>query len=292
MEVRRLAVRSDDRSEIEPIEVFFDDEHADLVPAVAVTLVRRHQGRRSWAPSPQRDLVLCLSGTTRVVDGRGTVVDFGPGDILLRDDTTGEGHDEQYFGDVYHLVLHCPEYAPPALSVGDGARWSPEPSLLDKFGPPVLSRVTTQGDETILVPLVWPDDLRAEERPVGEWQPVEVARFVEHTGIAVGSPAGGGTEPQPTTIGWHLTRQRCLYVVLSGQARTHVSDGPSILRRQGDVQLSEDLSGKGHFNMFSGRGAGLVMFLPEGSLYELETADYMFDRYAFIGNEAAMRRRR
>ena len=71
-----------------------------------------------------------------------------------------------------------------------------------------------------------------------------------------------------------------------------MSDGPSILRRQGDVQLSEDLSGKGHFNMFSGRGAGLVMFLPEGSLYELETADYMFDRYAFIGTEAAMRRRR
>ena len=244
MEVRKLAVRSDVRSGIEPIEVFFDAEHADLVPVVAITLVRRHQGTRSQALSPQRDLVLCLSGTTRVVDGRGTVVDFGPGDILLRDDTTGEGHDEQYFGDVYHLVLHCPEYALP----------------------PVLSRVTTQGDETVLVPLVWSDDLRAEERPVGEWQPVEVARFVEHTGIAVGSPAGAGRESQTTTIGWYLTRQRCLCVVLSGQARVDVSDGPSILRRQGDVQLSEDLSGKGHFNMFSGRGAGLVMFLPEGSL--------------------------
>ena len=167
-------------------------------------------------------------------------------------------------------MLHCPEYALP---------------------PGVVPRHHA-GDETVLVPLVWSDDLRAEERPVGEWQPVEVARVVEHTGIAVGSPAGAGRESQTTTIGWHLTRQRCLYVVLSGQARTHVSDGPSILRRQGDVQLSEDLSGKGHFNMFSGRGAGLVMFLPEGSLYELETADYMFDRYAFIGNEAAMRRRR
>ncbi|MEV5848573.1 hypothetical protein AB0M32_42080 [Streptomyces sp. NPDC051985] len=266
MEIRRLCTGADGRSELGEIEVYADDESVDRVPAAAVTLVRKHGVSRSQAPAPRRDLVVFLSGRTRVVDGRGNVADFGPGDLLLREDVTGEGHEEHYLGEVQHLVIHCPEYVPAAPADGERARWAPEPGFPDKFGGPTLSRVTTRGEETDLVPLVWPDDLRSEERPVAEWQPVDYCRFVEHAGIAVGPQGVQGDEPQPTAIGWHLTRQRCLYVVLSGQARTYVSSGPSLLRRPGDVQLSEDLAGKGHFNMFSGRGAGLVIFLPDDSL--------------------------
>jgi len=47
---------------------------------------------RDFHNAPRRQLVIQLAGTGEIVCGDGTSRAFGPGDLLLADDVTGEGH--------------------------------------------------------------------------------------------------------------------------------------------------------------------------------------------------------
>lgn len=45
-----------------------------------------------WHPAPTRQFVFCLSGTFEVTASDGECRVFGPGDVLLLEDTEGRGH--------------------------------------------------------------------------------------------------------------------------------------------------------------------------------------------------------
>jgi quercetin dioxygenase-like cupin family protein len=46
----------------------------------------------SWHCAPRRQYTITLSGTAEVEVGDGTVARVGPGDVLLAEDLTGQGH--------------------------------------------------------------------------------------------------------------------------------------------------------------------------------------------------------
>jgi hypothetical protein len=51
-----------------------------------------------WHPSPRRQILLILSGQIEVEVSDGELRLFGPGSILLDEDTTGKGHRSRVLG--------------------------------------------------------------------------------------------------------------------------------------------------------------------------------------------------
>jgi quercetin dioxygenase-like cupin family protein len=47
---------------------------------------------REWHPAPRRQYLITLSGSVDISVGNGTVKTFRPGDVLLAEDLTGQGH--------------------------------------------------------------------------------------------------------------------------------------------------------------------------------------------------------
>lgn len=45
-----------------------------------------------WHPAPRRQYCITLSGSAEIQIGDGAVKTFGPGDVLLAEDVTGQGH--------------------------------------------------------------------------------------------------------------------------------------------------------------------------------------------------------
>jgi hypothetical protein len=45
-----------------------------------------------WHNAPRRQWVITLSGRVEIGVGDGTAMTFGPGDVFLAEDVTGEGH--------------------------------------------------------------------------------------------------------------------------------------------------------------------------------------------------------
>jgi len=53
---------------------------------------------KDWHPAPRRQYVITLSGQVEIEIGDGNKRRFGPGDIMLADDTTGRGHISRVVG--------------------------------------------------------------------------------------------------------------------------------------------------------------------------------------------------
>jgi hypothetical protein len=60
--------------------------------ATSGLVLRETPGTNGTHRAPRRQLVIYLSGLTEVECGDGAKRQFRPGDMLLADDTTGEGH--------------------------------------------------------------------------------------------------------------------------------------------------------------------------------------------------------
>ena len=60
------------------------------------TLVFKNDKNREdllgWHTAPRRQWCITLSGSVEIGIGDGTVKTFGPGDVFLAEDTTGQGH--------------------------------------------------------------------------------------------------------------------------------------------------------------------------------------------------------
>jgi quercetin dioxygenase-like cupin family protein len=52
-----------------------------------------------WHCAPRRQYTITLAGNAEIVVGNGTVQSVGPGDVLLAEDLTGEGHITRVVGD-------------------------------------------------------------------------------------------------------------------------------------------------------------------------------------------------
>jgi quercetin dioxygenase-like cupin family protein len=46
----------------------------------------------SWHPTPVRQLIVCLAGQFEMTVGDGRSRRFGPGEMILLEDTHGQGH--------------------------------------------------------------------------------------------------------------------------------------------------------------------------------------------------------
>ncbi len=98
MRVTRLYTGADQQSHFEDYEVEMDD-HGPIGFLSArhpvSKLMFRHTGADydfDWHNAPQRQYIVILEGGLDIEIGDGTRRRFGAGDILLAEDTTGQGH--------------------------------------------------------------------------------------------------------------------------------------------------------------------------------------------------------
>jgi hypothetical protein len=97
MKIVRLYTGADNESHFEDIEVELN--HGGSVKASELQSTHGIVFRRAPAtylsdyhPVSKRQYVITLSGQVEIETGDGTVRRFGPGDVMLAEDTTGRGH--------------------------------------------------------------------------------------------------------------------------------------------------------------------------------------------------------
>lgn len=98
MQITRLYTGDDGEAHFEDIEIPLEDAGdigrlSQLQPATGI--IFRETGPEydyTWHPAPRRQYIIMLSGAVDVEIGDGTIRRFGPGTILLAEDTTGRGH--------------------------------------------------------------------------------------------------------------------------------------------------------------------------------------------------------
>jgi len=97
MKIVRLYTGSDNESHFEDIEIEMnpvrDMAASALQPAAGVMFRYAAPTHLStYHTAPRRQYVITLSGRVEIEIGDGTVRSFGPGDVMLAEDTTGRGH--------------------------------------------------------------------------------------------------------------------------------------------------------------------------------------------------------
>ena len=98
----RVYTGSDGKSHLEEMEPpfvsFVDTEgaHGDGTPmeaATGITIRRNAPGYfLDWHCAPRRQYTIMIGGEVEIETGDGTVRRFGPGSVMLAEDTTGQGH--------------------------------------------------------------------------------------------------------------------------------------------------------------------------------------------------------
>ena len=97
MKIVRIYTGDDGESHFEDLEVPLAPSRygalSEMVEALGVIFrVTPVGGALDYHTAPRRQFVVTLSGAVDVECGDGSVRRFGPGDIMLADDTTGRGH--------------------------------------------------------------------------------------------------------------------------------------------------------------------------------------------------------
>jgi hypothetical protein len=97
MKIVRLYTGTDSESHFEEIDVEFNFrghmEVSKLEPAHGILFRRAPATHLSdFHTAPRRQYVITLAGQVEIETGDGTIRCFGPGDVMLAEDTTGRGH--------------------------------------------------------------------------------------------------------------------------------------------------------------------------------------------------------
>jgi hypothetical protein len=98
LKLTRLFTGTDNESHFEEIDIPLTDRGpigALSTPSPATGVIFRYTGEDydfDWHNAPQRQLVVMLSGRVEIEVSDGLRRIFGPGEILLAEDTTGRGH--------------------------------------------------------------------------------------------------------------------------------------------------------------------------------------------------------
>lgn len=113
MQVVRIFTGSDQQSHFENIELKFSGDPTLLTtePQAAKTIVFRSAPPGTvldWHPAPRRQYVITISGGWDIVCGDGTTRRFRPGDVMLADDLTGQGHIARVVGNDPHIFITVP----------------------------------------------------------------------------------------------------------------------------------------------------------------------------------------
>ncbi len=114
MAIIHLYTGADGKSHFTEIEPAFEprddmSEHA-VVHADSGIVARRFDPKRSnpWHNAPGRVCVFNLSGAVDIEVGDGTVRRLSPGDILIAEDITGQGHITREVGDQPRVSVFVP----------------------------------------------------------------------------------------------------------------------------------------------------------------------------------------
>jgi hypothetical protein len=98
VKVTRIYTGPDGKTKLEELELPLKprDSGSDVSASMAVSSL---QFRRTtpaysldWHPAPRRQLVVTLAGESEIEVEGGRTIRFGPGHILLAEDTSGQGH--------------------------------------------------------------------------------------------------------------------------------------------------------------------------------------------------------
>jgi hypothetical protein len=97
-----------------PMTPFVDTEgaHGQAAPTQAVSGITFRVSPPgyvlSWHCAPRRQYSISLTGTAEIEVGDGTVARVGPGDVVLAEDLTGQGHITRVVGDVPRFYAIVP----------------------------------------------------------------------------------------------------------------------------------------------------------------------------------------
>jgi hypothetical protein len=109
MGIFRIYAGEDGRSHLEDHEPSLRSDLARVWPTTGVFFREFPVGTfMDWHPAPRRQIVIILSGRLEHVLGDGRVQRFGPGDLRIMADMTGQGHTTRVLGDEPVLVAVVP----------------------------------------------------------------------------------------------------------------------------------------------------------------------------------------
>jgi hypothetical protein len=97
MKVTRIYTGEDNRSHFEELEIplapSLHGSESVLVPSLGMVFRENRIGESlDFHTAPRRQFVITIHGVGEIECGDGSRRRFGPGDIMLADDTTGQGH--------------------------------------------------------------------------------------------------------------------------------------------------------------------------------------------------------
>ena len=99
MKVTRLYTGPDEESHFEHVEIPLKDvgrinlQQSELMKATGIFFRETSVDYQwDWHNASRRQFLVVLGGTVEIEIGDGTRRQFGPGDVLLAEDTTGRGH--------------------------------------------------------------------------------------------------------------------------------------------------------------------------------------------------------
>jgi hypothetical protein len=109
----RFFTGPDNRTHFEDLDIRVDDRGRSAFFDTTTTMVRESDGTQHFLelhPAPRRQLIFCLAGIVEIESGDGTKRRFGPGDIYMADDLTGEGHSHREIeGPLVHVWVGLPD---------------------------------------------------------------------------------------------------------------------------------------------------------------------------------------
>jgi hypothetical protein len=114
IKITRLYTGADGKTKVEEFEVPLKPqgvgtELSTVVPARSVQFRRTNKDYNlDWHPAPTRQFVVTLSGESEVELEGGKKIRLGPGNILLAEDTTGQGHISRAIGTGERISLFIP----------------------------------------------------------------------------------------------------------------------------------------------------------------------------------------
>ncbi|MEW6144358.1 MAG: hypothetical protein AB1598_05005 [Thermodesulfobacteriota bacterium] len=108
MGIYRIYKGDDDRSHIEGLSS--DDPFWESVKTTSTMFLKEFPPGTflDWHPAPRRQIVIILSGRLEHGFRDGSRRTFGPGDVRVLVDTTGDGHTTRVLGDETVLVAVVP----------------------------------------------------------------------------------------------------------------------------------------------------------------------------------------
>jgi len=93
LKILRMFTGTDNQSHIEEITLESRPELASPQAAESIAFRTWDAGHFiDWHHAPRKQFVLTLGGEMEIGLGDGSVHHFGPGDVLLAEDLTGQGH--------------------------------------------------------------------------------------------------------------------------------------------------------------------------------------------------------